>query len=173
MSFVYINIYIYGQETEYMTFWTERQWAIGEQIYVTRKVLTCVQEISLEHVTNNTYENINIRIGEPGRCSRHSNEPRTGRSGVRTLAKANFHFWSSPDRLWGPQLNGYRGYFQGVKQPGSEVYSDLPNADVKNERSNTSTSCKCLHGVNRDSFAFLYEQRWPYSIVLGKNCCSS
>ena len=95
---------------------------------------------------------MNKRIGEPGRCSRQSDEPRAGRFGVRIPAKANSHLQNSPDRHWGPLLNGYRGFSQGEKQPWSEVDSDLPNADVKNERSYTSTFCKCLHGVDRDSF---------------------
>jgi len=124
--------------------------------------------MSLEHVANSTYVNINIRIGEPGRCSRHSDEPWAGRSVVRIPTKENSYLQDTQDRLWGPLLNGYRGFFQGVEQPGSDVYSDLPNADGKNERSYTSTSCKCLHGVDTDSFTFLYEQRWPYLIVFEK-----
>ena len=67
--------------------------------YVTGRVPTCVQEISLEHATNSTYVNVNIRIGEPGRCSRHSDEPRAGRSVVRSPTKANSHLKDSPDRL--------------------------------------------------------------------------
>jgi hypothetical protein len=127
-----------------MIFWTERKWAIGEKIYVKGRVLTCVQEISLEHVTDSTYVNINIRIGEPERCSRHSDEPRPG---VPIPAKANSHLQNSLARLWGPLLNVYLDFFRGVKQPRSEVYSDQPNADDKNERSYTSTACKCLRGL--------------------------
>jgi hypothetical protein len=49
-----------------------------------------------------------------------------------------FSYQKLQNRPWGPPivlLNGYGGYFPGLKQPGLEVDYSLSTADVKNERS--------------------------------------
>jgi hypothetical protein len=45
----------------------------------------------------------------------------------------------------------------GVKRSGHEVDRSPPSAKVKNEWSNTSSPCICLHGVHRDNFILSFD----------------
>ena len=65
-------------------------------------------------------------------------------------------FFSSPkypDLLWGPPsllINGYRGYFPGIKRPGRDYRHSPPSSvEIKNDWSYTSTPSVCLNGVDR------------------------
>lgn len=62
------------------------------------------------------------------------------------------------------------GFFPGGKQPGHDVdHSPLSSADVKHEYSNACTLVLCLHGVDRDIFAYytLYQHfpLSPYGVI--------
>jgi hypothetical protein len=63
------------------------------------------------------------------------------------------------DRLWGPlslPFIGYRVIFWQQRGWGVKVNHSPPsNAEVKNEWSYTSTHPICLHGADREKFAFI------------------
>jgi hypothetical protein len=62
-----------------------------------------------------------------------------------------------PYRLWGfPGLiNGYRGYFPGVKRPGREFdHSPSSSVEVKNDCICICTAAVYLNGVGRGTFTF-------------------
>ena len=77
--------------------------------------------------------------------------------------QASFETPPPPDCVpmvtWGSflQFNWNRDFFPGVKRPEREVnYSSPSNPEVKNGWSNTSSSPKCLHGVDREIFTFAF-----------------
>jgi len=52
-----------------------------------------------------------------------------------------------------PRLGPTQGYFQEVKQPGSEAaYSPTSSTEVQDEWSHTSVAPLCFHFVDRDNF---------------------
>jgi len=57
-----------------------------------------------------------------------------------------------------PLLSGYRLSFPGVKRP-ERVVNHMPpsSAEVKKEWSYTSTLPKCLRGIDKENFAFLWK----------------
>jgi hypothetical protein len=71
-----------------------------------------------------------------------------------------FRFPKRPDQFWGPPsrlFNERRGSLSEVQWPGREVDSSRPcSADVKNERRYTSAPPICLHGMDTDSFTFIW-----------------
>jgi hypothetical protein len=73
-----------------------------------------------------------------------------------------------PDWLWAPASHLFSGYldsFPGVRQPGRDAdHSPPPNAEVKSERSYTSTLPSVASWRVRDNFAIL-----PYSIYFTLN----
>ena len=74
--------------------------------------------------------------------------------------------WGTPSLLF----NGHQGSFPGIKLPCFKVDHHLPSsAEVKNERSYTSTPPICLHGTDRDNFTFFYLQlRYPIQTCYSK-----
>ena len=66
-------------------------------------------------------------------------------------------------RIHGPDCTvGLRDFFSSVQRWEREVNCSPPSsAKIKNEWSYTSTPSLCLHGMDRDCFAFL-----PYTVCL-------
>jgi hypothetical protein len=73
--------------------------------------------------------------------------------------------------LWGPPsliFRVHRVYSAGGKRPGREVYQSLAaGVEVKNEWSCTSIPLICLHGVDRDNFTLLHNDRSVYLLQAG------
>jgi len=57
-------------------------------------------------------------------------------------------------------LSGFRGSFPGLKWPKREVdHPPLLSDDVRNEWIYTSAPPICLHGTNRDHYAWIYNSQ--------------
>ena len=83
-----------------------------------------------------------------------------GTTVFKRILQEIFIFANRPDGFWNSstlQLNGYWVYFLEISRPGREVDRSPPcSAEVKNERSYTSTFPMCLHGVYMDNLNFTF-----------------
>jgi hypothetical protein len=100
----------------------------------------------------------------------------TVRSTHPSWEKRCFSSLKHPKRLWGlPSLlfSGSHGSLVGLKCVRRDVeQSPSFSAKVKNEWGYTLTLSICLHGVDRDNFAFYECKHEKYKNALFKYCCS-